>query len=112
LTLQLAPGFIYQNLVWEPEQQHEQYTLGVGGRYKLSRRMSLNIDYVYNFSRYNRSIYKNPLTIGVDIDTGGHVFQLLFTNAQSSNEPGFISNAEGDWSKGNIFFGFNIVRVF
>jgi hypothetical protein len=48
----------------------------------------------------------------VDIETGGHVFQLLFSNAQSTNEPGFLSNAEGNWGDGDIFFGFNIVRVF
>lgn len=112
LSLQLAPTYVRQNLVWEAEQKHDQIALGLGGRYKFSKRSSFNIDYVYNFSRWEDSVFKNPLTIGVDIETGGHVFQLLFSNAQSTNEPGFISNAEGDWSDGNIFFGFNIVRVF
>jgi hypothetical protein len=111
-SIELAPTFVRQNLVYEPEQQHNQFALGVGGRMKVSKRMSINLDYVYNFSRYEESIYNNPLTIGLDIETGGHVFQLLFSNAQSTNEPGFISNAEGDWSDGDIFFGFNIVRVF
>ena len=73
--------------------------------------MSFNADYVYNFSRHENSIYNNPLTFGLDIETGGHVFQLLFSNAQSTNEPGFISNAEGKWFE-DVFFGFNIVRVF
>lgn len=112
LSLELAPTFVRQNLVLEPFQDHNQIALGVGGRLKLSKRMSLNLDYVYNFNRHEDSIYKNPLTVGVDIETGGHIFQLLFSNAQSTNEPGFISNAEGDWSKGDVFFGFNIVRVF
>ena len=112
LSLELAPTFVRQNLVLEPFQDHNQIALGAGGRLKLSKRMSLNLDYVYNFNRYEDSIYKNPLTVGVDIETGGHIFQLLFSNAQSTNEPGFISNAEGDWSKGDVFFGFNIVRVF
>lgn len=112
LSLELAPTFIRQNLVLEPFQKHNQIALGAGGRLKLSKRMSLNLDYVYNFNRHEDSIYKNPLTVGVDIETGGHIFQLLFSNAQSTNEPGFISNAEGDWSKGDVFFGFNIVRVF
>lgn len=111
-SIEIAPTFVRQNLVYEPEQQHNQGALGVGGRMKVSKRMSINLDYVYNFSRYEESIYNNPLTIGLDIETGGHVFQLLFSNAQSTSEPGFISNAEGDWSDGNIFFGFNIVRVF
>lgn len=112
LSLELAPTFVRQNLVLELGQKHNQIGLGIGGRYKLSKRNSLNLDYVYNFNRNDSSIYRNPLTIGIDIETGGHVFQLLFSNAQSTNEPGFISNSEGNWKKGDVFFGFNIVRVF
>ena len=78
----------------------------------MTKRLSINADYIYNFSRSEESIYTNPLSLGVDIDTGGHIFQLMFSNAQSANEPGFISNAEGDWSEGDIYFGFHIVRVF
>lgn len=111
-SLEIAPTFVRQNLVFEKEQDHEQYALGVGFRYKLTKRMSLNADYIHNFSRWEGSQFKNPLTLGLDIETGGHVFQLLFTNSQSTNEPSFISNAGGDWSEGDIFFGFNIVRVF
>lgn len=111
-SLEIAPTFVRQNLVWEPFQDHNQYALGIGGRYRLTKRMSINADYVYNFSRAEQSVYNDPLTIGIDIETGGHVFQLLFSNAQSTNEPGFISNAEGDWNEGDVFFGFNIVRVF
>lgn len=112
LSLELAPSFVRQNLVLEPFQDHNQYALGAGGRLKISKRMSINVDYVYNFDRASQSIYNDPLTIGLDIETGGHVFQLLFSNAQSTNEPGFISNAEGNWSDGDVFFGFNVVRVF
>jgi hypothetical protein len=112
LSVELAPTYVRQNLVLEKFQDHNQYALGLGGRFKLNKRLSFNVDYVYNFSRASESVYNNPLTIGMDIETGGHVFQLLFSNAQSTNEPGFISNAEGDWSTGDIFFGFNIVRVF
>ena len=111
-SLLLAPTFVRQNLVLESFQNHEQFALGMGGRHKLNQRISLNLDYVHNFSRASQSVFNNPLTIGIDIETGGHVFQLLFSNAQSTNEPGFISNAEGDWGKGDIYFGFNVVRVF
>jgi predicted porin len=111
-SVELAPTFIRQNLVLEPFQKHNQLAFGIGARYKLTKRLSLNVDYVYNPDRATESVFKDPLTIGIDIETGGHVFQLLFSNAQSTNEPGFISNAEGDWGKGDIFFGFNIVRVF
>lgn len=112
VSFQLAPTFIRQNLVFEGSQAHNQAALGLGGRVKLSKRLSLNLDYLYNFNRASNSTFRNPLSIGLDIETGGHVFQLLFSNAQSTNEPGFMSNAEGDWSAGEIYFGFNIVRVF
>lgn len=110
-SFEIAPTYVRQNLVLEPFQKHDQIALGAGGRMKVSKRMSVNVDYVYNFSRHDDSIYNNPLTFGLDIETGGHVFQLLFSNAQSTNEPGFISNAEGKWFE-DVFFGFNIVRVF
>ncbi|WP_353778124.1 DUF5777 family beta-barrel protein [Winogradskyella sp. 3972H.M.0a.05] len=110
-SFEIAPTIVRQNLVLEPFQDHNQFALGAGGRIKISKRMSINADYVFNFSRDENSIFNDPFTIGVDIETGGHVFQLLFSNAQSTNEPGFISNAEGKWFK-DVFFGFNIVRVF
>lgn len=111
LSFEIAPTYVRQNLVLESFQNHNQLALGAGGRIKVSKRMSINVDYVYNFSRHKNSIYNDPLTLGLDIETGGHVFQLLFSNAQSTNEPGFISNAEGKWLE-DVFFGFNIVRVF
>ena len=74
--------------------------------------MSLNMDYAYNFSKSSASLYFNPFTIGIDIETGGHVFQLLFTNSRASNDAAFLTESLGDWSKGDISFGFNIVRVF
>ena len=115
LSLLIAPSFVRQNLQdlrVTKSLNHNQFVMGFGGRIKVSKRMSINADYAYNFNRAKNSLYKNPLTLGLDIETGGHVFQLLFSNAQSTNEPGFLSNAEGNWSKGDVFFGFNVVRVF
>ncbi len=109
-SFEIAPTYVrenLQNLNILPEAKHNQYAIGFGGRYKLSKRISFNAEYVYNTSRPNGSPFDNAYAFGLDIETGGHVFQLLFTNAQSTNEPGFINNAEGD-----ILFGFNIVRVF
>lgn len=111
-SFELAPTYVRQNLVLEPFQKHDQIALGGGGRIKLSKRASLNFEYVKNFSRAEQSVFNDPFAVGIDIETGGHVFQLLFSNAQSTNEPGFISNAEGSLDNSNIFFGFNIVRVF
>lgn len=110
-SFELALTFVRQNLVLEPFQKHNQIALGIGGHMKISKRMSINADYVYNFSRHKNSIYNNPFTIGLDIETGGHVFQLLFSNALSTNEPEFTSNAKWKWFE-DVFFGVNIVRVF
>lgn len=115
LSLELAPIYVRQNLQdlnFTKAQTYNQFLLGIGGRYKFTKRMSLNVDFAYNFSKDQNSLYKNPLTIGVDIETGGHVFQLLFTNSRASNDAAFLTETLGDWSKGNISFGFNIVRVF
>ena len=115
LSLEIAPIYVrhnLQNLNYTKTLTYDQFLLGVGGRQKFSKRFSFNIDYAYNFSKDKNSLYKNPLTIGVDIETGGHVFQLLFTNSRASNDSSFLTETIGDWSKGEISFGFNIVRVF
>jgi len=115
LSLEIAPIYVRHNLQdlnYTKTLTYDQILLGVGGRQKLSKRFSFNVDYAYNFSKNKNSLYKNPLTIGVDIETGGHVFQLLFTNSRASNDSSFLTETTGDWSKGEISFGFNIVRVF
>lgn len=86
--------------------------MGLGGRYKFAKRWSVNMDYGAHLNRAKESIYKNPLSIGVDLETGGHVFQMHFTNAKAMHESGFLGQTTGDWSKGEIAFGFNLVRVF
>ena len=114
-SFQLAPTYVRNNLQdlnATAGRTHDQFLMGLGGRLKVSKRMSINVDYAYNFSRDEKSIYKDPLTIGLDIETGGHVFQLLFTNARASNDSGFLTKAQGDWGASEISFGFNVVRVF
>ena len=74
--------------------------------------VSLNIDYACHLNRNEYSTEDNALSVGVDIETGGHVFQLHFTNAQPSYEAGFLGGANGDWETGDVFFGFNMSRTF
>lgn len=111
-SLQLMPTFFHDNYVDVNEQENSQYVIGVGGRHKLTKRWSINVDYGMHLNRADNSPFKNPLSIGFDLETGGHVFQLHFTNAQPMNTNGFLGQATGDWSDGNIFFGFNLSRVF
>ncbi|GAA0729809.1 DUF5777 family beta-barrel protein [Aquimarina litoralis] len=112
LSLELAPSYLHENFVRFDDQDNSQFIMGVGGRYKLTKRFSLNVDYGYHLNRSSSSAFKNPLSIGVDIETGGHVFQLHFTNAQPMFENGFLGQASGDWGDGDFFFGFNLSRVF
>ncbi len=113
-SLQVAPTFVHRNLVATELDPNDLYALGLGGRMKLTKRISLNAEYYYMFnprSYMSQKVY-NPLTIGFDIETGGHVFQLLFTNSVAMIEKGFIGETTGNWLKGGIHFGFNISRVF
>lgn len=112
LSLQLAPTIFHQNFVESDEQKNLQYAIGVGGRCKLTKRMSVNVDYAAHLNRIKNSIYKNPLSIGIDIESGGHVFQMHFTNSQGIHEAGFLGNSTGEWLKGDVNFGFNLSRVF
>ena len=111
-SLQLMPTFFHDNYVDIDEQHNSQYVIGFGGRHKLTKRLSVNFDYGYHLNRAKSSPFVNPLSIGLDIETGGHVFQLHFTNAQPMNTNGFLGQATGDWGDGDIFFGFNLSRVF
>ena len=111
-SLELAPTFFHENYVDNDLQDNSQFAFGFGARYKVSKRMALTIDHATHLNRASNSIYNDPLSVGVDIETGGHVFQLHFTNSQSLHEAGFLGHATGDWSKGDVYFGFNLSRVF
>ncbi|WPP49334.1 DUF5777 family beta-barrel protein [Catalinimonas niigatensis] len=113
LSLQLMPTLVHRNLVMTADQDNNLFALGVGGRYKLTKRVALNLEYYYRLNAdAEENFYYNPLAIGFDIETGGHVFQLHFTNARSMIEEGFITESTGNFFSGDIHFGFNISRVF
>jgi hypothetical protein len=110
LSLELVPSLVHKNLYDPAIENDSQFTLGAGGRMKLSKRLSFNLEYGHNFDKPD--FYKNPLSIGLDVETGGHIFQLIFTNSQAMTESGYLTTATGDWGKGDFFFGFNLYRVF
>lgn len=110
LSLELVPSFVHKNLYNPTIERDNQFSFGGGGRYKITKRLSVNLEYMHNFDK--PELYKNPLSVGFDVETGGHVFQLIFTNSQSMSESGYLTNASGDWGKGDFFFGFNLYRVF
>ena len=112
LTLQLTPTFIHRNLVETEEDQNDVWSIGAGGRYKLSQRISLNLEYYYLLPGTTADEYYNSFSFGVDIETGGHVFQLFLTNSVAMLEQQFIPETAGNWLDGDIHLGFNINRTF
>lgn len=117
LSLQLNPTLLYRNRVATAAQERALFALGFGGRMKVSKRVSLNAEYYWAFRDQDiindlGDKYNNSLAIGFDIETGGHVFQLHFTNSSGMVEKQFIGDTAGSWGKGDIRYGFNVSRTF
>ncbi|MDQ3016050.1 MAG: DUF5777 family beta-barrel protein [Bacteroidota bacterium] len=111
-SLQLSPTIVHRNLVPSSTEENDIFALGAAARIKLGKRTSLNGEYIYVLPDQLAPGYRNSLSVGFDIETGGHVFQLHFTNSTSMIEKGFIGETVGNWADGDIHFGFNISRVF
>jgi len=109
LSVQLSPTLIHYNLLPIDQLSHDLYSLGYGARYKLSNSVSVNIE---TFSQFNSENNINPLSIGFDIQTGGHVFQFHLSNSAFMIDRAFIHETYDSWGEGDIYFGFNISRVF
>lgn len=112
LTLQLMPTFVHRNLVENEDLSNDVLALGGGGRVKITNRVAITGEYYYVLPDQIQDFYENSIAIGVDIETGGHVFQLHVTNSTPMVENGFITQTTGDPLDGDIHFGFNISRVF
>lgn len=111
-SLQIVPTVVHHNLVAGANDPNDAIAIGFGGRQKLTKRLSINAEYYYVLPDYKLPGTHNSLSMGVDIETGGHVFQLHFTNSTGMSERSFIAETTGQWGKGDIHFGFNISRVF
>ncbi len=109
-SLQLMPTMVHYNIVPLAKDPNDLWSLGIGMRQRLSKRVNLTLEYYNQFTKL--SGYYNSLAVGFDIETGGHVFQLHFTNSTGMTERTFITETTGQWGKGDIHFGFNISRVF
>jgi hypothetical protein len=114
-SLELAPILVHKNLYDGIEDQKNLILLGSGARYKISKRMSVNLEYAarLNLAEGFTSPYHNPLSLGLDIETGGHVFQMVFSSSQPMNDVTAFSNSSGRWDgTKQLYFGFNMYRVF
>jgi hypothetical protein len=111
-SLQLSPTMVHNNLVSLQTIPNDVFATSLGGRVKVSKRMALTFDYTYIIQGVDKNTFKDPLSIGLDIETGGHVFQLHFSNSTGMNERAFITETTGSWDKAEIRFGFNLSRMF
>jgi hypothetical protein len=113
LSIQLMPTIVHRNFIDSVKYKNTVLSMGIAGRYKLTRKLALTGEYFYVLpNQISPYLYHNSLSFGFDIETGGHVFQLHFTNSTGMNEKGFIAETTNSWSKGQVHFGFNISRVF
>ncbi len=111
-SLQLSPTLVHHNLVDTPEENNDIYALGFSGRHKITSRMAITFEYYLQLNNNTELENFDPLGIGLEIETGGHVFQLVFANSQAMIEKSFITETSGNFFDGDIHFGFNISRVF
>lgn len=114
-SVQVMPTMVHRNLVPAEADKNDVFIVGIGGRQKLNKRVAINAEYYYvlpNQIVTNSSSLHNSFSLGFDIETGGHVFQLHMTNSRQMSDKGFLTETDGSWGKGDIIFGFNISRVF
>ncbi|TCC98172.1 DUF5777 family beta-barrel protein [Pedobacter psychroterrae] len=116
LSLEVMPGFLLRKNVSDANEPENLFTLGFAGRMKLTKRLSFVADYtlVNGLSRPKdlATTYYNPLGVGLEIETGGHIFSLNFMNAEYIIENNFIPNTRKSWNDGGVRFGFTISRNF
>ena len=111
-SLQLTPTFIHFNTISSQKDDNDIFALGFGSRIKLNKRLALNAEYYYTLNPFDSKEVENSLALGLEIETGGHVFQIILSNSRSMIEKGFITEGTGKFFKGDIHLGFNISRIF
>ncbi len=112
ISMQIVPSLVHRNLVEKEIDDNDVYTLGGAVSIKLSETIDINAEYHYILSQQTAKGFDNSLSLGIDINTAGHVFQFFLTNSQGIIEQHFIPATKGKWTNGDIHIGFNIVRSF
>jgi hypothetical protein len=118
-SLQVSPTFVRHNspFPYVAGNEKDMFALGVAGRLKVTKRMALVVDYAHPFSSFRdnatgANAFYDPLGIGWEIETGGHVFTIVFTNAKAISESNYLATTQSDWGKGQFRLGFTISRMF
>ena len=111
LSLQLTPTYIHFNTA-RSDDDNDIFAIGLASRIKVSNRVSINGEYFYTINPLTSIKAYDSIALGLDIETGGHVFQLILTNSISMIEKGFVAETTGNFFNGDIHLGFNISRTF
>ena len=112
LSLQITPVIVHRNAVDKTTENNDDYAIAFAGRYKITKSVSLIGEYYDRLNANSNSLYYNSAGFGFDIETGGHVFQMIFTNGFGLNPQSVVTQTVGNISKGDVLFGFNITRTF
>ena len=121
ISVELLPSYVHRNFIKEDintsnnaQAKNGFFTMGIGGRVKITKRLSVISDFFYNADPYfaNNPLARNPFALGFEMETGGHVFSLFFTNASGLIENNYLPNTRDSWENGQVKFGFSISRVF
>ena len=120
VSFQLNPGVVHRNLVASAADPNDVFHASGAGRVKITKRLAFNAEYFHVLRDGLDDQFKNSLSVGFDIETGGHVFQLHLSNSAGMFDRAFITESNGDWARTfgrpgdgpGIHFGFNISRVF
>jgi len=113
ISFQVTPTYLHYNLVPTVADKNDVFALGLGGRVKFTKRMAIDAEYdIVPTGQVVSTSVHNYLSLGWDIETGGHVFQLVFSNSQSMLSTQYLTQTTGTWGKGDIYFGFNLTRNF
>ena len=113
-SLQIAPWFVHYNLVDNITDKNDSYGLAGLFRYKFTKRSAITFEYAWRYPNdYSlETKYYDSMAIGYEIETGGHVFQIHFTNSFGIVENQFFPHTDSQWNNAGIRLGFNISRVF
>ncbi len=116
ISIQIMPTMVHYNLVDSSKFSNNTFAIGIGGRVKLNKRIAITGEYYYRLTNADMTVAGektyNALSLGVDIETGGHVFQLMLTNSQGMTDRTYIAQTATNWADGGIRLGFNISRIF
>ena len=110
-AVQVSPGYIGTGYIPVENDSYTFFTMAFGGTVKLAKKVTVNIEYLHRFEDEIKNT--NPLSASIDIGTSGHLFQIMISNVQQMYDQGIITNPlGGDWTSGQIFLGFNLIRAF